>query len=78
MWREQLLKPVDFKQRSDDIRRAEHCDQNAKDESGDLGSTGRGHSFTPRCSATEKMSLSPRPHRFARMMASLSIVGATF
>ena len=33
---------------------------------------------TPRCTATEKMSLSPRPHRLARMIWSLPIVGAIF
>ena len=38
----------------------------------------RDHSFTPRCSATVKMSLSPRPHRFIRMMSSRAIVGASF
>ena len=36
------------------------------------------HNSTPRCAATEKMSLSPRPHMFIRMMASLGSVGASF
>ena len=43
-----------------------------------LAITIRRHSFTPRCSATVKMSLSPRPHRFIRMIWSLPIVGASF
>ena len=30
------------------------------------------HSLTPRCSATVKMSLSPRPHRFIRMISILA------
>ena len=37
------------------------------------------HSVTPRCSATEKMSLSPRPERFIRMIsAPRVIVGRQF
>ena len=32
----------------------------------------------PKCSATVKISLSPRPQRLARMIASLPIVGAIF
>ncbi len=36
------------------------------------------HSFTPRCSATAKISLSPRPQRFIRMIWSGAIAGASF
>lgn len=36
------------------------------------------YSETPKYSATEKMSLSPRPHKLARMISSLPIVGASF
>ena len=35
------------------------------------------HSFTPRCSATEKMSLSPRPLKFTTMRWSRGRSGAT-
>ena len=46
-------------------------------QGGELGGD-PAHSSTPRCWATEKMSLSPRPHRFISTMASRSSVGASF
>ena len=36
------------------------------------------HSFTPKCSATAKMSLSPRPHMFMRMILSFGNCLASF
>ena len=35
------------------------------------------HIFMPRCSATAKMSLSPRPHMFMTSRLSLGSVGAS-
>ena len=50
----------------------------ARDAPGVGGALDRAHSLVPSASATVKMSLSPRPHRFITMRWSFGSVGASF